>query len=94
MAILFKKLKPNQTTVYSYDALNRVIRVINDTQTDYVYDFFNRRIKKIQNEKVTRYLYQGQDEIGAVDENGVIQELRILGRGSHAEIGATVAVEL
>lgn len=36
----------------------------------------------------------GQDEIGSVDESGSIQELRVLGLGHGAEIGASISIEL
>lgn len=44
--------------------------------------------------QTTCYLYVGQDEIGAMDEAGSIQELRVLGQGHGAEIGASIAIEL
>jgi hypothetical protein len=44
--------------------------------------------------KYDRYLWDGENEIGVVDESGVIQELRILGEGLGAEIGAAVLYEI
>ncbi len=43
--------------------------------------------------KISLYLYQGQNEIGCVNEQK-ITELRILGTGVDAEIGAAIAIEL
>jgi RHS repeat-associated protein len=88
---------------YSYDALDRLIRVMqNDQQIHYAYDSFNRRLSKeiyerhgdhwlIKNSYA--YILQGQNEIGVVD-NGKIVELRLLGTGRGAEIGAAVAIEI
>ena len=66
---------------------------------EYAYDPFHRRLWKkvfIQGKRVKydRYLWDGDNEIGVVDENGVIQELRILGEGLGAEIGAAVLYEI
>ena len=41
-----------------------------------------------------RYIYQGQNEIGACNEAGEITELRLLGYGKGAEIGAAIAMEV
>ena len=68
----------------------------------YQYDAFNRRVSKLYERKnddwqgvwERHYLYIGQKEIGVVKENGKILELRILGSGKGAEIGAAVALEL
>lgn len=92
---LKSQLKGNRTTRYKYDALDRLIAVKTDNETThYVYDAFNRRIRKDKENQTTRYLYIGQDEVGAVDKSENIQELRILGQGHGAEIGASIAIEL
>ena len=91
---LIKKEKLNEKATYSYDAADRLISVNSGIETRYQYDSFNRRVAKIEGNKTTRYLYVGQDEIGAVDENGKIIELRVLGLGHGAEIGAAIAIEL
>jgi RHS repeat-associated protein len=44
--------------------------------------------------KHIRYLWDGDNEIGSMDEKNRIQELRILGEGLGAEIGAAVLYEL
>lgn len=91
---------------YTYDALDRLASVIQGgNQTRYTYDAFNRRLSKTslrQNPKTkvwseettTRYFYQGQNEVGACDAKGNITELRLLGSGKGAEIGAAIAIEL
>lgn len=75
---------------YAYDALDRLISVAcNDTTTTFVYDAFNRRISK--NDLL--FFYEGQNEIGSFINNQ-IKELRVLGMGIGAEIGAAVLYEL
>ena len=89
-------------TRYEYDALDRLIRVCRPNEyTQYTYDAMNRRLSKrtirnghtIQKE---RYLYHGQNEIGCYEKDSptyTLKELRILGVGLGAEIGASVAME-
>lgn len=91
---------------YRYDALNRLIEVETaDKRLVYTYDSFNRRLsattlmKSQKSGKSTtvnrqRFVYVGQDEIGAIDDSGQLVELRLLGTGRGAEIGATVAIEI
>ena len=83
----------NHSILYRYDALDRLIEVQDGLNvTSYAYDSFHRRLSKTHNGKTTHYLYQGENEIGAL-ECGIIKELRILGLGLGAEIGAAVALE-
>lgn len=89
---LKQKIDGAQITHFVYDANDRLTEV--KGKVKYQYDAFNRRVAKIEGEKRTRYLYVGQNEIGSIDESGNIQELRILGWGHGAEIGASVAIEL
>jgi RHS repeat-associated protein len=100
-----KKESEEHTSEYTYDALDRLITFIHDDQKiTYCYDENNRRLSKTfyslenknhwKEQKTVRYLYQGQNEIGAVNKEGKIDELRILGLGKGAEIGATVALEI
>lgn len=85
---------------YKYDALNRMTSCQTPTKTiQYEYDPFDRCIARKEYLKKSlvkeqRFLFLNQEEIGSVDANGVIQELRILGRGLRAEIGASIAIEL
>lgn len=82
-----------KTVQYRYDALDRLVEVIDgEHSTRYMYDSFNRRMTKTQAGKTWKYLYQGQNEIGAY-LNETLAELRILGEGLGAEIGAAIACE-
>jgi RHS repeat-associated protein len=86
-------INDEKTILLKYDALDRLIEVqIGDDTTYYKYDGFHRRLSKTQSGKTTYFLYQGDNEIGIL-VNGEIKELRILGLGKGAEIGATVAME-
>lgn len=91
---LQEKLQGNHLTQYMYDALDRLIAIVDGgEQTTFTYDAFNRRLTKTAQGTTTKYLYVDQDEIGAMVNNTII-ELRILGTGKGAEIGAAVALEL
>nr|NGX42142.1 putative deoxyribonuclease RhsC [Chlamydiota bacterium] len=94
-------------TFYAYDALNRLTEVTKEKtyKLSFTYDSFQRRLSKTTyqwddtrscwNETDTvRYLYDGNNEIGAIRADGEIAELRVLGVGLGAEIGAAVAIEL
>jgi RHS repeat-associated protein len=88
--------------VFGYDALNRMTSVIKGSNKyEYRYDESNRRIVKYiytsdadswQLTRTIRYLYTGANEIGCVEGDNII-ELRILGIGRGAELGAAVALE-
>ena len=88
-----KKTTQNETTQYKYDALDRLIEVSgNGHQAHYTYDAFNRRVTKQTSTQTTHFLYSFDNEIGAVVD-GAITELRVLGEGLGAEIGASVYME-
>lgn len=103
---LLAKTSNNKTTEYGYDALNRLVTVTDTGNTTrYTYDAFHRRLTKDSYrwdnttsswklEDHTCFLYDGQNEIGATDQTGKLIELRVLGLGIGAEIGAAVAIEL
>lgn len=85
-----EKRTPGFLTTYKYDALDRMIEVnANGKITTYTYDAFNRRMSKND----TLYLYQGQNEMGSI-KNGSFIDLRVLGNGHGAEIGAAVLCEI
>ena len=87
---LVRKVEAGIETRYSYDALDRLLSTAsNGITTTYTYDAFNRRISK--NDLL--FIYAGQNEIGSF-RNGRIEELRVLGIGLGAEIGAAVLHEL
>lgn len=97
---LTEKSSDGNRTQYKYDALNRLTQVIDgESLVEYTYDAFNRRLTKIVKEEDStprkiHYLYEGHNEIGTINEDGEIIELRVLGLGKGAEIGAAIAVEL
>lgn len=91
---LTNKKNANGLTKYRYDANDRLISFKANHRVRYEYDAFHRRMTKTEGQRTIRYLYVGQDEIGSIDENNQIIELRILGQGHGAEIGASVAIEL
>lgn len=91
---LIRKKQADKVTDFAYDAYNRLIKVSSsDSETGYQYDPFGRRLRKTDNGKTTLYVYQGQNEIGCIHDQK-ITELRILGTGVDAEIGAAIAIEL
>jgi RHS repeat-associated protein len=91
---LIKIISGEEKSLFTYDALDRLIKVQKGDQiTEYRYDSFHRRLSKITNDLTTHYLYQKEEEIGAYS-NGMITELRILGLGRGADVGAAVAIEL
>ena len=85
---------------YTYDTQDRLIALEKDRQRiEYTYDPFHRRLSKTvllngRRAHFARYLWDGDHEIGCVDEKGKITQLRILGEGLGAEIGAAVLLEL
>lgn len=91
---------PDKMIIYEYDGLDRLVKVRNGSdEIVYEYDDLSRRLrKKIYQGGVlqsnVRYLYYGQNEIGSCDNQGHWIDLRILGVGLGAEIGAAVAIEL
>lgn len=86
------------TGQFSYDALDRLTGYESEKfKVEYTYDFCDRRIKKrkftkagLLDEEVD-YLYVGQQEIGAVQKQQLI-ELRVLGHGKGLE--SAISVEL
>jgi len=101
---LIQEISDGEVSQYTYDALDRLVSLTkNDTQYRYSYDSFNRRLSKSiyinQNgnfrlAETVNYLYALENEIGTVDSNGSINQLRVLGVGKGAEIGASIALEL
>lgn len=86
---LVKEVGPGGTVNYRYDALDRLIKVKRKgMECNYTYDAFSRRMTKERDGEVEEYLYQMNQEIGVYKG-----ELRILGKGRGAEIGAAVAIE-
>lgn len=104
---LIKKesLLTHEVFTYTYDAFDRMIAFQNsDTKAVYMYDETNRRLSKelfaknsvgkwISTE-LNKYIYNGENEIGACNKDGKTTELRLLGLGRGAEIGAAIAIEV
>lgn len=101
------KKSPQETFDYRYDALDRLVEVKKDDTflISFAYDAFHRRVSKTAstwNEDLLAwevrekwdFLYDGDNEIGMSDSRGKFLELRILGIGRGAEIGAAIAHEL
>lgn len=85
--------------IFSYDALNRLTRIETPKWVQiYTYDALHRCLTQTtirgNEQRVKRFLYDGQNEIGTLDETYQPIELRILGRTPHAEIGSAIAIEL
>lgn len=88
---------------YAYDAFGRLIETLNGkARTTYTYDPFHRRLSKTSfvlqgnhwiEVSSERYLYQGDKEIGVIDEQGNIEQLRVMGVGVRGDVGAVVLME-
>jgi RHS repeat-associated protein len=104
---LIEKQAENERVFYCYDALDRLIRVEYPEKKalTYVYDAFHRRIEqrawvwegeqhKWDLQSSERLVYDGFKEIGKVNDQEQLVELRILGHGQGAEMGAAIALEL
>jgi RHS repeat-associated protein len=98
---LTHRTTPTEEISYAYDSANRLTRIETTTnKTAFIYDPLDRRLSKtvhdlkMHSQSTTRYLFDGQNEIGAVNEQDSITELRVLGQGLGAEIGAAVAIEI
>ncbi|GAB4226678.1 MAG: hypothetical protein Tsb0021_02900 [Chlamydiales bacterium] len=99
--------KDDDILTLRYDGLDRLTEVTSskNQMIRYTYDAENRRISKSLfsyhpqtqeyiKEKTVYFLYDGNCEIGMLNEEGTIIELRVLGQGNGAEIGAGVAFEI
>ncbi|NGX47348.1 MAG: tRNA3(Ser)-specific nuclease WapA [Chlamydiae bacterium] len=100
----------DQAIAYEYDALSRLttIHIPNEKHIRYTYDPFSRlytkEIYENQNSffaeydswsrKVTYFLYDKEKEIGALNEEKKIIQLKILGLGILGDIGGAIAIEL
>jgi len=99
-----RKHGPEDEITYGYDSLDRLktLDVGEKKHLEYTYDPFSRLYSKIayanQDSFWTRetsyYLYDEDSEIGVMDEQDRIVELKVLGLGIHGEVGAAVAIEL
>lgn len=91
-------------TQYHYDGLDRLIAIVSpDSKIEYDYDAFHRRLKKTSftkqadkwlKTKQCNFLYQGDIEIGEVDENNSIVSMRLLGLSLKGDVGSTLLLEI
>ncbi len=92
---------------YTYDALNRLTSITspNHFSIHYLYDAFDRCLSQDvhlwnnqemtwQKTRTNFFIYDGQKEIGALNDTHNLTELRVLGLGKGAEISAAVAIEI
>ncbi len=86
---------------YSYDALGRLISILDEKNRKVVfsYDAYSRLASKeiFQNDFSIRtrfYFYDEEHEIGSTNLFGAILDLKVLGLGIKEDIGAAIAVEL
>ncbi len=83
------------TIKYTYDALDRLIRIEAPGLVKiFSYDALHRCKTKTTNREVRHFLYDNKNEIGSFDDRQSLIDLRILGNSPDAEIGASVAIEL
>ena len=86
-------------TRYTYDALDRLIRLEAPTLTQtFTYDSEHRCLQKSTLQKgetkTFYFLYDGKNEIGSFNEELEPMEIRVLGRAPQAEIGAAILITL
>jgi RHS repeat-associated protein len=89
---------------YSYDALGRLkaITYPNQKKVEFDYDAFSRLYSKkvieagwiSWQETKTYYLYDSEYEIGTLDEQLQIQQLKVNGLGIKEDLGAAIALEI
>ncbi len=78
----------------TYDSFNRLAHISSDDlDIDYYYDSNGKRVAKIANREFESYLHIGNNEIGVIDKDGHIKELRIPGLSPHSDIVRSVAIE-
>ncbi len=92
-------LLPDGETTYSYDPLNRLIKVEKKEGTlIFSYDAYSRRISKKSitptSQESMFFIYDGLHEIGCTDSAGTILELRILSPQALSETEMGIAFEL
>lgn len=98
---LISKQTPKDTLTFSYDPLDRLIRVKSGDKTvKMLYDPIGRRLSKItenqmdSTNEIENYLYDGENEIGAFTGEGKPIQQRILGLAYHKNSPSTVAIEI
>ncbi len=97
------QLQKNETH-YVYDPLNRLTEAtFGKKRIRFLYDPLGRRLTKVVMDKIPtgweeiyreNYLYDGEQEIGALAANGTLKNLRVLGYCKRTGCPETVAIEL
>jgi RHS repeat-associated protein len=91
-------------THYTYDHLNRLTEAsVGSKRIRFLYDPLGRRLaKSVLNPTSSGwnetdreyYIYNGQQEIGAIAADGTLKNLRVLGLNTHEKLQSTVAIEM
>ena len=91
-------------THYAYDPLNRLTEAtFGKKRIHFLYDPLGRRLTKVVMDKMPagweeiyreNYLYDGEQEIGALAADGTLKNLRVLGVSKRKDCPETVAIEL
>ena len=91
-----QRISSDGITTYAYDALNRLTSMTypDSKKTLYFYDPFSRLIAEQRDETQHLYLYDKTQEIGAMNEQGDLLQLKVIGLGLKGEIGGSVAIEI
>lgn len=91
-----KRVSSEGITLYTYDALSRLNSITHpdSTRTLYLYDAFSRLVAKQSEGSKILYLYDNDQEIGTMNEQGDLLELKVVGLGLKGEIGGSVAIEI
>jgi RHS repeat-associated protein len=91
-----KRITSDGITTYTYDALNRLTSITSpdSKKTLYFYDAFSRLISETKEKERLFYLYDKTQEIGAMNAQGALLQLKVIGLGLKTEIGKSVAIEI
>ena len=80
---------------FVYDGFDRLVELsFEGKKVRFVHDAYNRIVQREVDGKIERYFYDEMLEIGAVNEEGEIAQLRVLGYGKKGDIGKAVALEI
>lgn len=96
---LQSRMDTSGKTVFQFDALGRLIAVEKGKEhVKYTYDAWGRRLtKQVDSEsgpKTYRYFYLGSYELGCIDEQGKIVELRLPSNPNDPDRAEIVSIEL
>ena len=100
-----KRVRNGSEWIFDSNVAGQLVQIQKDDNTclDFSYGPFGRRLtskhfdvsgKKKKRISLSRYLYMGEMEIGRIDENGKIYELRIPGLANEEPSNESVAIEV